>query len=169
MKHLIQVAVLTVATGLTTATFAGVGQFENEKTTCYVLKNHQLVKKWVCGYAGSSGGAASGYAIFEASFAVKGYGTIDIVDNWFAEDDGNGNWKNEQVTRTINGETAVQRQRDAKTLKILTAKEVESRLVAYDKLDEKNKGKNMPLASWLTCYANKKASNELCYIDNTPR
>ena len=73
------------------------------------------------------------------------------------------------MTRTINGETAVQRQRDAKTLKILTAKEVESRLVAYDKLHEKNKGKNMPLASWLTCYANKKASNELCYIDNTPR
>jgi len=169
MKNLFKIAVVSSGLLLGVNSLAGVGQFEDETTTCYVLKNHKLVKKTVCTYEGSSGGAASGYAVFEATFYIKGYGKVDIVDNWFAEDDGKGGWKNEQSTTTIDGEKAVQRNRDAKTLNILTDKEVEKRSMAYSKLLQKSNGKTMPLEDWLTCYTNKKATNELCYIDNTPR
>ena len=70
MKNLFKIAVVGSGLLLGINSLAGVGQFEDETTTCYVLKNHKLVKKTVCTYDGSSGGAASGYAVFEATFYI---------------------------------------------------------------------------------------------------
>lgn len=147
MKVLLKTALITMAITTCGVSVAGVGEFENEETTCFVFKNNELVKKAVCTYEGSSGAAASGYAVFEATFNVEGYGAIDIVDNWFAEDDGRGGWKNEQSTTTLDGKTAMQHNRHAKNYKILA--------------------NNSSSADSLTCYASK--TQELCYVDNTPR
>lgn len=147
MKVLLKTALIMMAITICGVSGAGIGEFENKTTTCFVFKNDKLVKKATCIYEGSSGGAASGYAVFEATFNVKGYGAIDVVDNWFAEDDGKGGWKNEQFTTTLDDEKAIQRNRHAKTYKMLANNSVSTNL--------------------LTCYASN--TQELCYVDNTPR
>ena len=47
MKNLFKIAVVSSGLLLGVNSLAGVGQFEDETTTCYVLKNHKLVKKTV--------------------------------------------------------------------------------------------------------------------------
>lgn len=146
MKNLVKIGMISCGL-FANLCLAGTAQFDNEKTTCFVFKNNKLVKKATCTYEGTTGGGTSGYAIFEATFDIKGYGKIDVVDNWSAKDDGKGNWKNEEITQTLNGKKAVQRYRHAKTYKILA---------------KANSSNNT-----LTCFASK--IQELCYVDNTPR
>lgn len=170
MKSVIQVGFLTCAMLLATISFASVGHFEDIPTTCYLFKNTQLSKKSPCTYAGSSGGSAAPYMVFEANFTVKGYGKIGIVDNSFADGiDDKGNWINQTTTRTMNGKNAIHRIRDAKSYKILTDKQIKQRWANYEAIGQQKNWVNVPLPNWLSCYTTNKSAVEFCYNDNTPR
>ena len=141
---------------------AGVGQFENEKTTCYVFKNNKLASKSSCTYGGAAGGNGYG-AFFNASFKVKGYKEFEVV-NSVSWEYSNGNTTKSEELITLNNKKAELRHRDIKSLKVLPKTDYKKRQTAYLNKWNKLGWEKADKPSWVDCYYQKSSGLEFCHV-----
>lgn len=159
MKGLSILTLVGLASLFSMNAFAGVAEFNNQKTTCYVFNAGNLVKKSGCTYSGATGGNGWG-AFFEAEFHIRGYGKISVSDSELSND---GHITEEVV---INNAQARIRYRDANSLKTLNVSDANKRRETWLEKGNAQNWKNMGTPNYIKCYKQSNAGLELCYIDN---
>lgn len=169
MKKIVKSALIGTLSLVSMCVFAGTGDFNNLKTTCYVFNASNLVKKGSCTYSGVSGGNGWG-GFFEASFTVKGYKKFSVVNSVFSDEGFDPNGSGEllgKVTEiiTLNNVKAQVYYRDRNSLKILSANEAKRREEAWIEKGNAQGWENMGIPSYITCYKQIKSNLELCFID----
>lgn len=137
---------------------AVVNEFNSIKSTCYIFRKGKVSHKSACTYNAMSGGGMT-YHVFEATFPIKNYGKISIIDNSSWQLDDNGEQINIQETTKLNNKKATVHFRDIKSLKILSNDELAQTFSDEIYVDTPN--------NYLTCYKSKSPELEFCYIGKT--
>lgn len=168
MKHLIKPVVclgLLFGVFFGTQSHAMVGEFKNQKGTCYVLKHNKLTTKNSCtanGFMGIGSGN-SGYGVFGADFKIKNYGTVTVHHHATFDYDDNGDITNLVRTIKLNNKNAIIQYRDKKTLKMLSKADYEERSSVYHDTWNELGWDNADAPDWLDCYKNS-TGLEMCYL-----
>lgn len=170
MKTLTKLVLIGAVSLFSINALAGTAQHNNEKTTCYVFKAGNLVKKSYCTYSGMTG--ANNYGGFgELDFTIKGYGKFSTVHSVYSSDgfdpNGSGRLIGEITEKiTLNNAEARVRYRDINSFKTLTSNEADRRMDAWIEKGNARRWKNMGTPNYIKCYKQINTSLELCYIDN---